>query len=44
MPEYVVGGNNQKFFASVFIYWARISNRVSDGLMNKLYEQGNIMN
>ena len=44
VPEYVVGGNNQKFFASVFIYWARISNRVSDGLMNKLYEQGNIMN
>lgn len=44
VPEYVVGGNNKKFFASVFIYWARISSRVSDGLMNKLYEQGNIMN
>lgn len=44
VPEYVVGGNNKKFFSSVFIYWARISSRVSDGLMNKLYEQGNIMN
>lgn len=44
VPEYVVGGNNKKFFDSVFIYWARISSRVSDGLMNKLYEQGNIMN
>lgn len=44
VPEYIVGGNNKKFFASVFIYWARLSSRVSDGLMNKLYEQGNIMN
>jgi len=44
VPDYIVGGNNSKFFASVFIYYARIHDRVSDGLMNKLYEQGNMMN
>lgn len=43
VPDYVVGGNNNKFFSSVFIYYARIRDRVSDGLLNKLYEQGNIM-
>lgn len=43
VPDYVVGGNNGKFFSSVFIYYARICDRVSHGLINKLYEQGNIM-
>lgn len=43
IPDYVVGGNNAKFFSSVFIYYARIRDHVSDGLVNKLYEQGNMM-
>ncbi len=44
IPNYEVGGNNSKFFASIFIYYGRIRGLVSDGLMNKFYEQGNIMN
>lgn len=43
VPDYVVGGKNQKFFTSVFIYYARIREHISDGLLNKLYEQGNMM-
>lgn len=43
IPNYEVGGNNGKFFASIFIYYGRIRGLVSDGLMNKFYEQGNMM-
>lgn len=43
IPEYVVGGNNTRFFSSVFIYFARVRDLVSDGLMNKLYEEVNLM-
>lgn len=43
VPEYVVGGENDKFFASVFIYFAKIRDLVSDGLMNQLYKQANVM-
>jgi len=43
VPDYIVGGKNEKFFASVFIYYARIRDRISDGLLNKIYEQGNLM-
>lgn len=43
VPDYVVGGNNAKFFSSVFIYYGRIRDYVSDGLMNKIYEECNVM-
>jgi len=43
IPDYVVGGRNTKFFSSVFVYYGRIRDYVSDGLINKMYEQGNMM-
>lgn len=43
IPDYVVGGENSQFFSSVFIYFARVRNIVSDGLMNKLYEEVNLI-
>lgn len=43
IPEYIVGGNNDRFFNSVFIYFARLRSVVSDGLFNKMYEYGNLM-
>ena len=43
IPEYIVGGRNDRFFNSVFIYFARLRSNVSDGLFNKMYEYGNIM-
>ena len=43
IPDYVVGGNNKKFFSSVFIYLGRIRGMVSDGLLNKMYKELNIL-
>ena len=43
LPEYVVGGDNNKFFSSVFIYLAKIRDLVSDGLMNKFYDEVNLL-
>ncbi|MDE7083273.1 MAG: hypothetical protein K2O89_06210 [Clostridia bacterium] len=43
IPEYNVGGSNDRFFNSVFIYFARLRSIVSDGLFNKMYEYGNLM-
>lgn len=43
IPQYVPGGKNEKFFSAVFIYFGKIRDYVSDGLLNKLYEQINIM-
>ena len=43
IPEYIVGGSNDRFFNSVFIYFARLRSVVSDGLFNKMYEYGNLM-
>ncbi len=43
VPDYIVGGNNNKFFSSVFIYYGRVRPLVSDGLLNKLYEQAHVM-
>ena len=39
IPEYVLDGDNKTFFKSLFIYYARVRSLVSDGLMNKFYEQ-----
>ncbi len=43
IPDYTVGGKNEKFFTSIFIYYARIRDLVSDELMNMLYKQANMM-
>jgi hypothetical protein len=43
IPDYKVGGNNDRFFNNVFIYFARLRNAVSDELINKMYEFGNLM-
>lgn len=43
VPDYVVGGNNTKFFSQVFIYYGRVRDYVSDGLMNRLYEEARMM-
>ena len=43
IPDYVVGGDNSKFFSSIFIYLARVRDLISDGLMDKLYEEVNLI-
>lgn len=43
IPDYSVGGKNDRFFNSVFIHFARFRNIVSDELINKMYEYGNLM-
>lgn len=39
IPDYAVGGDNTKFFSAIFIYLSRVRNVVTDGLMNKMYEE-----
>ena len=43
IPEYVIGGNNRLFFSSVFIYLGRIRGLISDGLLNKMYKELNML-
>ena len=43
IPDYVVGGENKKFFNVVFIYLGRIRGLVSDGLLNKMYKELNML-
>ena len=43
IPDYAVGGDNKKFFQSVFIYFARVREVVSVGLMNKFYTELDIL-
>lgn len=43
IPPYVLGEKNEKFFSSVFIYYAKVRDLISDELMNMLYKQANIM-
>lgn len=43
IPDYVVGGDNSKFFSSIFIYLSRVRDLISDGLMDKLYEEVNLL-
>ncbi len=42
VPEYAIGGDNRKFFSSVFIYLGRIRGIISDGLLNKMYKEINM--
>lgn len=43
LPEYVIGGDNRKFFNSVFIYLGRLRGLISDGLLNKMFKELNMM-
>ena len=43
VPEYVIGGNNKKFFSAVFIYLGRIRGLISDSLLNKMYKELNML-
>lgn len=43
LPDYVVGGDNKKFFNVAFIYLGRIRGLVSDGLLNKMYKELNML-
>ncbi len=44
IPDYVVGGDNKDFFASLFVYLGRFRPKLSDGLMNKIYSELNLLN
>lgn len=43
VPEYVIGGDNKKFFSSVFIYLGRLRGMISDNLLNKMYQELNML-
>ncbi|MDE6104937.1 MAG: DUF3824 domain-containing protein [Clostridia bacterium] len=43
VPDYVIGGDNKKFFSAVFIYLGRMRSIVSDGLLNKMYKELNML-
>lgn len=43
VPDYVIGGDNRKFFSAVFIYLGRIRGLVSDNLLNKMYKELNML-
>lgn len=44
IPDYVVGGDNKEFFSSIFIYLGKFRALISDGLMNKIYNELNLLN
>lgn len=43
IPQYVFGGDNKKFFSSIFIYISRVREYLSNNLMNKIYEELNLL-
>lgn len=43
IPDYVVGGDNKEFFTSLFVYLGRFRPMISDGLMNKIYNELNLL-
>lgn len=43
LPAYTIGGDNKKFFSGAFIYLGRWRDLVSDGLMNKMYNEMNTL-
>ena len=43
VPEYVIGGDNRKFFSSVFIYLGRLRGMISDNLLDKMYKELNML-
>lgn len=43
LPEYEIGGNNQEFFSTIFIYLGKFRNILSTNLMNKIYVHLNLL-
>lgn len=43
IPHYVFGGDNKKFFSAIFIYISRVREYLSNNLMNKIYEELNLL-
>lgn len=43
LPMYLVGGDNREFFAKVFVFIGRYRNIISDGLLEKIYKQSNLL-
>lgn len=43
IPDYVIGGNNKKFFSAVFIYLGKFRSLISDGLLNKMFKELNML-
>ncbi|MCD8040663.1 MAG: hypothetical protein LUF82_04015, partial [Clostridia bacterium] len=44
IPDYIVGGNNKAFFSALFIYLSQFRPLMSSGLMNKIYDELNLLN
>lgn len=43
LPVYQVGGDNREFFSKVFVFIGRYRNVISDGLLEKIYNQSNLL-
>jgi len=43
LPDYEIGGNNQDFFAAIFIYLGKFRNVLSTNLLNKIYIHLNLL-
>jgi hypothetical protein len=43
IPQYVVNGDNERFFSCIFLYLGRFRSVLSDGLLNKIYLQLNLL-
>lgn len=43
MPAYNLGGDNKTFFSNAFIYLGRWRDLISDGLINKMYSEMNML-
>ena len=43
LPMYQVGGDNREFFSKVFVFIGRYRNVISDGLLEKIYNQSNLL-
>jgi hypothetical protein len=43
IPVYVVQGDNEAFFSSIFLYLGKFRTILSDGLINKIYLQLNLL-
>ncbi|MBO7736213.1 MAG: hypothetical protein J6S22_00075, partial [Clostridia bacterium] len=38
LPQYNIGGNNKRFFNSIFVYLGKIRTIISDNLLGEIYD------
>ncbi len=43
IPEYKLGEDNSKFFSTISIYYSKVRSLISDGLMDKFYEENKLI-